>query len=108
MSLTPSLTSSPIPTRGESNKPNIVLHGISNQQMGNKLQRGGSNPRPLAKPGSDAMLNDQLSYKLKLVGFGFNMNIMPLTTMMGFIAALPSEYDSIKSQILSNPEISSF
>ena len=28
--------------------------------------------------------------------------------VMGFLAALPSEYDSIKAQILSNPEISSF
>ena len=28
--------------------------------------------------------------------------------MMGFIGALPSEYDSIKAQILSNLEISSF
>ena len=28
--------------------------------------------------------------------------------VMGFLAALPSEYDSIKAQILSNLEISSF
>ena len=76
MSLTLSLMCNPIPARGESNKPNRVIHGLSNQQMGNKLQRGGSNLGPLAKIGSDTMLNDQLSYKLKLVGFWFNMNIM--------------------------------
>ena len=29
-------------------------------------------------------------------------------TMMGFLAALPSEYDSIKAQILSSLEISYF
>ena len=68
MPLTPSLTCSPIPARGESNKSNKVLHGLSNQQMGNKLQRGGSNPEPPAKLGSDTMLNDQLSYKLELLG----------------------------------------
>ena len=28
--------------------------------------------------------------------------------MMGFLATLPSEYDSFKAQILANPEISSF
>ena len=28
--------------------------------------------------------------------------------MMGFLAALPSEYDSVKVHILSSPEISSF
>ena len=28
--------------------------------------------------------------------------------MMGFLVALPSEYESIKAQILSNPKISSF
>ena len=28
--------------------------------------------------------------------------------MMGFLAALPSEYDSVKTLILSSPEISSF
>ena len=28
--------------------------------------------------------------------------------VMGFLAALPSEYDSIKMQILSSPEVSSF
>ena len=28
--------------------------------------------------------------------------------MMGFLTALPSEYDSIKAQILSNPKVSSF
>ena len=28
--------------------------------------------------------------------------------MMGFLAALPSEYDSVKAQILVSPEISSF
>ena len=29
------------------------------------------------------------------------------TVVMGFLAALPSEYDLAKAQILSNPEISS-
>ena len=29
-------------------------------------------------------------------------------TVMRFLAALPSEYDSVKTQILSNPEVSSF
>ena len=29
-------------------------------------------------------------------------------TVTGFLAALPSEYDSIRAQILSNPEVSSF
>ena len=29
-------------------------------------------------------------------------------TVMGFLTALPSEYESIKAQILSSPEISSF
>ena len=28
--------------------------------------------------------------------------------MMGFLATLPSEYDSVKAQILSNPETSPF
>ena len=28
--------------------------------------------------------------------------------MMGFLASLPSEYDSVKAQILASPEISSF
>ena len=28
--------------------------------------------------------------------------------VMGFLAALPSEYDSVKVQIMSNPEISYF
>ena len=28
--------------------------------------------------------------------------------VMGFLAALPSEYDSVKAQILSSPKISSF
>ena len=28
--------------------------------------------------------------------------------MMGFLASLPSEYDSVKRQILSSPKISSF
>ena len=28
--------------------------------------------------------------------------------VMGFLAALPSEYDSVKEQILANPEISTF
>ena len=41
-----------------------------------KLQGEDSNSGPSAKPSSDTMLNDQLSQKLKLVGFGFNMNIM--------------------------------
>ena len=66
--LTPSLTCSLIPARGESNKSNKVFYGLSNQQMGNKLQRVGSNPKPSAKLGSDTMLNDQLSYKLELLG----------------------------------------
>ena len=30
------------------------------------------------------------------------------TAVMGFLAALPSEYDSVKTQILSSPKISSF
>ena len=46
---------------GELNKQNRVLHGLSNQQMGNKLHRGGLNLGPLAKLGSDTMLNDQFS-----------------------------------------------
>ena len=37
MSLTPSLTCSSIPARAELDKPNGVLHGLSNQQMSNKL-----------------------------------------------------------------------
>ena len=41
-----------------------------------KLQIGDSNPRPPAKPSSDTMVNNQLFEKLKLIGFGFNMNIM--------------------------------
>ena len=44
--------------------------------MGIKLQGEDSNAGPPAKPSFDTMLNDQLSQKLKLVGFGFNMNIM--------------------------------
>ena len=28
--------------------------------------------------------------------------------VMGFLVALPLEYDSVKAQILSSPEISSF
>ena len=78
--LTLSLTCNPIPACGESNKPNKVFLGHSNQQMGNKLQRdgsdlgpsvnqqmgnklqrGGLNLRPPAKPDSNTMLNDQLS-----------------------------------------------
>ena len=51
----------------ESNKPNKVFHGLSNQQMGNKLQKEVPDPRPPAKP--DTMINDQLFSKLKLVGF---------------------------------------
>ena len=84
MPLILSLTCNPILARGESNKPNRVFHGLSNQQMGNKLQRSGLNPRPHAKPNSDTMLNDQLSEKFKFVGFEFNMNIMPLTIMISF------------------------
>ena len=61
MPLTPSLTCSLIPARGESKKPNRVLHGLSNQQMGNKLQRDGSNLGPPPKPNSNTMLNDRLS-----------------------------------------------
>ena len=61
MSLTPSLSCNLIPARGELSKPNRVLHGLSNQQMGNKLQRGDLNLGPPAKLGSDTMLNDQLS-----------------------------------------------
>ena len=75
--LTLSLTCNSIPSRGELNKSNRVLHGLSNQQMGNKLQRGDSNPGPHAKLGSNTILNDKLSQKLKLIRFGFNMNIMP-------------------------------
>ena len=77
--LTPSLTCNSIPSCGELNKSSRVLHGLSNQQMGNKLQRGYLNPGPPTKLGSDTILNDKLSQKLKLVRFGFNMNIMPLT-----------------------------
>ena len=29
-------------------------------------------------------------------------------TMMGFLAALPSKYDSVRAQILSSPKVSSF
>ena len=61
MPLTPSLMCSFISTRGESNKPIRVIYGLSNQQMGNKLQRGGSNLGPSIKPSSNTMLNDQLS-----------------------------------------------
>ena len=60
MPLTSSLTCSPIPAGEESNKPNRVRNELSNQQMGNKLQRGDSNPGPFAKPSFDNMLNDQL------------------------------------------------
>ena len=45
----------------ESQTNQIVLHGLSNKQMGIKLQREGSNSGPPAKPSSDTMLNDQLS-----------------------------------------------
>ena len=61
MSLTPSFTCSHIPARGELNKPNKVLNGLSNQQTENELQKGGSNSGPPAKSSSDTMLNDQLS-----------------------------------------------
>ena len=62
----------------ESQTNQIVLHGLSNKQMGIKLQGEGSNPGPPTKPSSDTMLNDQFSKKLELVGFVFNMNIMLL------------------------------
>ena len=75
----------PIPARGESNKSNKVLHGLSNQKIGNKLQRCGLNLRPLAKLGSAIMLNDQPSYKFKLVGFEFNVNIMPLAYVINYL-----------------------
>ena len=71
-----------IPSREKSNKSNKVFHGLSNQQMGNKLQREVSNPRPLTIPSSDTMLNNQLSKKLKFVGFGFNMNILSFNTLL--------------------------
>ena len=47
-------------------------------KLGFKLQRDNSNPKPLVKLNSNTMLNDQLSLQLKLIGFGFNMNIMLL------------------------------
>ena len=56
-----------------------VLYEVSNQQIGIKylnLQGDGLNRGPLAKTNSDTMLKDQLSSKLKLVEFGFKMNIM--------------------------------
>lgn len=46
---------------GKSNKPNRVPHELSNLQIGNKLERGSSNPKPPVKPCSNNML------KLKLV-----------------------------------------
>ena len=55
MPLTPFLTCSLIPACEESNNPNKVLNGLSNQQMRKKLQRDGSNPGPPAKPNSDNM-----------------------------------------------------
>ena len=51
--------------------------------MKNKLQKGGSNPGPFSKPSSNTMLNDQLSYKFKLVGFRFNVNIMSFNSCEG-------------------------
>ena len=50
-----SLTSS-LMCDAESNKPNRVLYRLSNQQMGNKLQRVGSNPRPPSKLGSGTQI----------------------------------------------------
>ena len=41
----------------ESQTNQIVLHGLSNKQMGIKLQGEGSNPGPPAKPSSDTMIN---------------------------------------------------
>ena len=76
MFLTFSLRCSFIHTREESNKTNKVIHRLSNQQMRNKLQRGDLDLRPLVKPNSDIILNDQLSQRLKLIEFKFNMNIM--------------------------------
>ena len=61
MPLTSSLMCNPISTRGESNKPNRVLYGLSNEKMEKKLQRAGSNLRPLTKSSSDTVINDQLS-----------------------------------------------
>ena len=54
--------------------------------MGIKLQGEGSNLGPPAKPSSDTMLNDQLFLKLKLVRFGFNMNIMLQHFQIMFLA----------------------
>ena len=51
--------------------------------MGNKLQKGGSNPGPFVKPNSNTMLNYQLSYKFKLIGFRFNVNIMSFNSCEG-------------------------
>ena len=76
------LTCGSIPAREKSNISNKVFHGLSNQQMGNKLQREVSNPRPLVIPSYDTMLNNQLSDKLKFVGFGFDMYIMPFNTLI--------------------------
>ena len=42
----------------ESQTNQIVLYGLSNKQMGIKLQGEGSNPGSPAKPISDTMLND--------------------------------------------------
>ena len=58
MFLTHFLTYGHIPTLGESNKPNKVFHGLSNQQTGNKFSL---TPGPPEKPGSDTMLKDQFS-----------------------------------------------
>ena len=81
MSFNTPLTCGSIPAREKSNKSNKVFHGLSNQQMGNKLQREVSNPRPLTILSFDTMLNNQLSEKLKLVGFRFDMNIMSFNTL---------------------------
>ena len=44
--------------------------------IGIKLQGEDSNSGSRAKPSSDTIINNQLSQKLKLVEFWFNMNIM--------------------------------
>ena len=58
MSLIPSLTCNLILIHEESNKLNRVIHKLLNQQMGNKLQKDGSNPGLSTRPGSDTILND--------------------------------------------------
>ena len=70
----------PIPTLEDSNKPNRVNHGLSNNQMGFELQMKVLNLGPPTRSSFNTMLNYQLTYKFKLVGFEFNINIMAFNT----------------------------